>query len=69
MERAAGVEPAIPPWEGGALPLRNARKESRPAFNFTLGPLASAVWPAFESLPGELNSVYIRTEDACCRYH
>lgn len=29
MERAAGVEPAIPPWEGGALPLRNARMNAR----------------------------------------
>jgi hypothetical protein len=26
---------------------------------------ATSAW----SLPGELNSVYIRTEDACCRYH
>jgi hypothetical protein len=22
-----------------------------------------------ESLPGELNSVYVLTKDACCRYH
>ena len=28
MGRTAGVEPAMPPWQGGALPLRHAREPS-----------------------------------------
>lgn len=30
MERTTGIEPAIPPWEGGALPLRHIRMEPFP---------------------------------------
>ncbi len=39
FERATGIEPALPPWEGGMIPFHHARKVPSAAWYRSPGPV------------------------------